>query len=78
MASKVDELLIEEPGELEVQCGIMRYLAGQHDALAHRHVQMSCRTGDHGRLCKHAAPHQQNGLLYILSPDCPDCLLHVQ
>lgn len=57
MASEVDELLVEEPGELEVHGGVMRHLARQHDTLTHSHVQMTGRTGDHGWLCKQGAPY---------------------
>lgn len=46
VASEVDELLVEEPGKLEVQREVMRHLAGQHNALPHGHVQMTCWTGD--------------------------------
>ena len=52
MASKVDELFIEEPGELEVQRGVMSHLAGQHDALSDSHIHVSCWTGDQSLLCE--------------------------
>lgn len=50
VASKVDELLVEEPGELQVQRGVMGNLAGQHDALAHSYIQVTGWTGDDSRL----------------------------
>lgn len=50
VASQVDELLVKEPGELEVQGGVMWHLAGKHDALTQSNVQVSCWTGDCGGL----------------------------
>lgn len=52
MVSKVDELFVEEPGEFQIERGVMGDLAGQDDALAHRHVQMPSWAGDNGCLCK--------------------------
>lgn len=74
VASKVDELFIKEPGELEVQRGVVRHLAGQHDALTDSHIHMSCWTGDQSLLCEQAATYHQ----WLSSvPDWPDCLLQV-
>lgn len=39
MAAEVDELLVEEPCELELQRGVVGNLTGKNDALADRHVQ---------------------------------------
>lgn len=59
VASEMDELLVEEPGELEVQRGVVGHLAGQHDALTHRHVQMPRGAGDDRGLWEHAAPNHR-------------------
>lgn len=61
VAPEVDELLVEEPGKLEVQRGVMRYLAGQHNALTHGDVQVTRWTGDHSWLCKQGALYQHSG-----------------
>lgn len=81
MASKVDELLVEEPGKLKVQCGIMGYLAGKYNTLTHSHVQMTCWTGDHSWLCKQRAPYQQWGFplseqLYFFQTAQPVCCMY--
>lgn len=60
MASKVDELFIKEPGKLEVQCGVMRHLAGQHNALTHSHIEMTGWTGDQSRLCQQGVTYRQS------------------
>ena len=44
--AEVDELLVEEPGELELQGVVVGHVAGQDDALPHRHVQVAGRAGD--------------------------------
>ena len=51
--AEVDELLVEEPGELEVQRVVVGHVAGQDDALPHRHVQVACRAGDGCGLWRH-------------------------
>ncbi len=48
MAAEVDELLVEKPGELELQRGIVGHLAGKNDALTDGHVQ---RVGGSGNDC---------------------------
>lgn len=60
VASKVDELLIEEPGELEVQRGVMGHLAGQDNALTHSHIQMTRWTGDHSWFWEHNGTRGQS------------------
>ena len=62
VASEVDELLIEEPGEAGLQGGVMGHLAGQDDALPHRHVQRRRLGGDHRGLCdtKEKQTHEWN------------------
>ena len=48
MVGKVYELLVEEPGELELQRGVVGHLARQDDALAHRDIHGG-RLGDNHR-----------------------------
>lgn len=50
VAPEVDELLVEEPGELELQRWVMAHLAGQDHALPHGDVQRGRQGGDDGRL----------------------------
>ena len=50
MVPEVDELLVEEPGELELQGGVVVHLAGQDHALPHGDVQRGGQGGDDGRL----------------------------
>lgn len=78
VAPEVDELLIEEPGELEVQRGVMRHLAGQHDALTHRHVQMPSRTGDRSWFCERGESHQQCVSSFRIDISSPDCLMFAE
>jgi len=59
--SEVDELLVEEPGELELQRCVVGDVAGQDDALAHRHVQVSRGAGDGRRLCNTQNTKHTNG-----------------
>lgn len=39
MAAEVDELLIEEPGEFELQRRVMAHLTGQDHTLPHGDIQ---------------------------------------
>ena len=50
---EVDELLVEEPGELELQRVVVGHVAGQDDALPHSHVQVAGRAGDGRGLWRH-------------------------
>lgn len=49
VAPEVDELLIEEPGELELQRWIVADLTGKDDALPHGDIQRGWQGGDDGR-----------------------------
>ena len=53
MVGEVYELLVEEPGELELQRVVVGHVAGQDDALPHRHVQVAGRAGDGRGLWRH-------------------------
>lgn len=50
MGAEVDELLVEEPGELELQRGVVVHLARQHHALPNGDVQRGRLGGNDGRL----------------------------
>lgn len=50
MAPEVNELLVEEPGELQLQGRVVAHLAGQNHALPHRGVQRGRLRGDETRL----------------------------
>lgn len=50
VAPEVDELLIEEPGELELQRRVVAHLTGQDHALPDGDVQCGRQGGDDGRL----------------------------
>lgn len=50
VAPEVDELLVEEPGELEFQRRVVAHLAGQDHALPDGDVQRGGQRGDDGRL----------------------------
>ncbi len=50
MASEVDELFIEEPGELELQRGVVAHLTGQNHTLPHGDVQRGRQGGYDGWL----------------------------
>lgn len=50
MTPEVDELLVEEPGELELQRRVVAHLAGQDHTLADGGVQRGGQGGDDGRL----------------------------
>lgn len=57
VVAKVDQLLVEEPGEHEFQRRVMSHLTRQHDALSYSHVQGGrCRCYN-GRLWKTAHIH---------------------
>ena len=50
MAPEVDELLVEEPGELELQGWVVAHLTGQDHAFPNGYVHRGGRGGDDGRL----------------------------
>ncbi len=50
MAPKVDELLIEEPGEFELQGWVVAHLTGQDHTLPNGDVQRGRQGGDDGWL----------------------------
>lgn len=50
MAPEVDELLVEEPGELELQRLVVAHLTGQDYTLPHSDVQRGRQGGYDGRL----------------------------
>ena len=47
---EVDELLVEEPGELKLQRWVMAHLTGQDHTLPHGDVQRGRQGRDDGRL----------------------------
>lgn len=72
VAAEVDELLVEEPGELELQRRVVAHLAGQDHALPHGDVQRGRQRGDGGRLWKHThAPRTSDQNTLYRPPSYP-------
>lgn len=67
VASEVDELLVEEPGKLQVKRWIVRNLTGQHNALTHSHIQVACWTRDHSCFCKRWAKKKKKTCHIIIT-----------
>lgn len=63
----MDELLVEEPGELELQRGVVVHLAGQHHALPDGDVQRGRLGGYDGRLWNTQSVPVSAGLVRKLS-----------